>query len=162
TLLFDRTKMIEAGTAFFFAPGAGQIFYGDEGARAPGVAPKTDPQQATRSGMPWDGVSVNADILAHWRALGALPKRHVAVPSGVHARLAEAPYVFSRVDEASGGRVVVGIDVPAGAAVTVGTVFAEGQTLRDGYTGAPYVAHGGKIVVEKASKSVLLERAGGN
>jgi len=161
TLLFDRTKMIEAGTALLLAPGAAQIFYGDEVARPPGIAPKTDPQQATRSDMPWDGAGVNAPVLEHWRALGAFRRRHVAVAHGAHARLSEAPYVFSRVDEERGDRVVVGIDVPAGGAVTVGTVFAEGQALRDGYTGTPAVVHGGKVVVEKASRAVLLERVGG-
>jgi alpha-amylase len=160
TQLFDRAKMVEAGTALLLAPGAAQIFYGDEVARSPGIAPKTDPQQATRSDMPWEGEGVNADVLAHWRALGAFRRRHVAVAHGAHARLSEAPYVFSRVDEERGDRVVVGIDVPA-AVVTVGTVFAEGQALRDGYTGTPYVVHGGKVVVEEASRVVLLERGGG-
>jgi alpha-amylase len=161
TQLFDRAKMIEAGTALLLAPGAAQIFYGDEVAREPGIAPRTDPQQATRSDMPWEGAVVNQEVLAHWRALGMFRQRHVAVAHGVHARLSEAPYVFSRVDEERGDRVVVGIDVPAGATVPVGRVFAEGQALKDSYTGTSCVVHGGKVVVEKASKAVLLERVGG-
>jgi alpha-amylase len=143
------------------APGGVQIYYGDEVAREPGIAPRTDPQQATRSDMPWEAGAVNEAVLAHWRALGAFRRRHVAVAHGVHAQLSEAPYVFSRVDEERGDRVVVGIDVPAGGAVPVGTVFAEGQALKDGYNGASYVVYGGKVVVEKASRAVLFERVGG-
>ena len=39
TELFDRGHLIEAGTALLLAPGAAQIYYGDETARPPGVAP---------------------------------------------------------------------------------------------------------------------------
>ena len=110
--------------------------------------------------MPWEAGSVNEAVLAHWRALGAFRRRHVAVAHGGHARLTEAPYVFSRVDEERGDRVVVGIDVPAGAAVPVGTVFADGQAVRDGYGGGAFTVRGGKVVIEKASKVVLLEGVG--
>ncbi|HWU89877.1 MAG TPA: alpha-amylase family glycosyl hydrolase, partial [Kofleriaceae bacterium] len=94
TVLFDRARLRHAGTALLLAPGGVQIFYGDETARPPGFAPATDPQQATRSDMNWD--AIDQAVLAHWRALGAFRARHVAIARGVHARLAERPYVFSR------------------------------------------------------------------
>src|SRR4029078_11617130 len=54
TELFDRGHLIEAGTALLLAPGAAQMYYGDETARPAGLAPSSDPQQATRSDMNWD------------------------------------------------------------------------------------------------------------
>jgi alpha-amylase len=156
TELFDRTHLIEAGTTLLLAPGGVQIFYGDEVARPPGIAPKTDAQQSTRSDMPWD--HLDEAVLAHWRALGRFRARHVSLARGVHARLATAPYAFSRIDDERGDRVVVALDVPEGATIEVGTVFAEGQALRDAYTGAAYVAHGGKVAITHASRIVLLER----
>jgi alpha-amylase len=157
TQLFDRAQLIGAGTALLLAPGGVQMFYGDETARPPGVAPAADPQQATRSDMRWD--HVDEAVLAHWRALGSFRARHVAVARGVHARLATAsPYVFSRVDADRDDRVVVALDVPAGATLPVAAVFAEGQALRDGYTGTPYVVHHGSVMVAGASRVVLLER----
>jgi alpha-amylase len=156
TELFDRAHLIEAGTALLLAPGGAQIYYGDEVARPPGIAPRTDPQQATRSDMPWD--HADEAVLAHWRALGSFRARHVAVARGAHARLSSAPYAFSRIDDARGDRVVVGIDVAAGANIPVSGVFPEGQALRDGYTGGAYTVRGGAVRVERAARAVLLER----
>lgn len=162
TELFDRGKLIEAGTALLLAPGGVQIYYGDETARPPGPVPAGDHQQATRSDMNWDAIEraqaqpqVQA-VLRHWRALGSFRARHVAVAHGVHARLAAAPYTFSRSD--GDDRVVVAIDVPAGAAVTVGAVFPDGTALRDAYSGTAYTVRGGAVTVAAASRAVLLER----
>jgi alpha-amylase len=181
TELFDRAHLIEAGTALLLAPGGAQIYYGDEVARPPGIAPKTDPQQATRSDMPWE--NVDEAVLAHWRALGSFRARHVAIARGAHAQLGSSPYAFSRIDERSesggrgpagfaggegarplsidderGDRVVVAIDVPAGASIPVGGVFPEGQALRDGATGTAYTVRAGAVRVERAARAVLLER----
>jgi len=153
TELFDRGHLIEAGNALLLAPGGVQIFYGDEVARPPGIAPKSDPQQATRSDMPWD--HVDQAVLAHWRALGRFRARHVALARGVHTRLSAAPYAFSRIDGAD--RVVVALDVPAGASVPVAPVFADGQSLHDAYAGATYVVRGGAVTIARASRVVLLE-----
>lgn len=157
TALFDRARLRHAGTALLLAPGGVQIYYGDETARPPGFAPSTDPQQATRSDMNWD--KVDEAVLAHWRALGSFRRRHVAIARGVHARLAQRPYVFSRVDEARDDRVVVALGVPAGAAIPLGGVFRDGEVLRDAATGATYVAQGGAITVQAPGDVVLLERA---
>ncbi|TMQ07883.1 MAG: alpha-amylase [Deltaproteobacteria bacterium] len=154
TELFDRGHLIEAGTALLLAPGGVQIYYGDETARPAGIAPASDRQQATRSDMNWD--AIDQKVLGHWRALGSFRARHVAVARGVHARLQPAPYVFSRID--GDDRVVVALDVPAGATLALGTVFADGQALRDAYTGAAYTARGGKVTAAAASRAVLLER----
>jgi alpha-amylase len=79
----------------------------------------------------------------------------VAIARGVHARLAEHPYAFSRIDGAD--RVVIALDVPAGSHVPVGGAFAEGAAVRDGATGASYVVHGGAVTIPAAGRAVLLE-----
>lgn len=157
TALYDRARLVRAGTALLLAPGGAQIFYGDETARPPGIAPATDAQQATRSDMNWG--SIDQAVLARFRALGTFRARHVAIARGAHARLAQRPYVFSRVDAARDDRVVVALDVPAGAAVPLGGVFRDGEALRDGSTGQAYVARGGAVVVPAATPVLLLERA---
>jgi alpha-amylase len=156
TRLFDRARLIEAGTALLLAPGGVQVFYGDETARPPGPEPASDRQQATRSDMNWD--TIDHVVLAHWRALGSFRARHVALARGTHARLAAShPYVFSRVDAERGDRVVVALDVPAGAAIPVAPVFADGQPVRDAYTGAAYVVARGAVAIAGAARVVLLE-----
>jgi alpha-amylase len=155
TELYDRSHLIEAGTALLLAPGAAQIYYGDETARPPGIAPAGDPQQATRSDMNWD--HVDEAVLRHWRALGSFRRRHVAIAHGEHARIATSPYVFSRIDGSD--RVVVALDVPAGSAIRVAPVFADGETVRDGYGGSAYTVTGGAIRIPAAARAVLIERA---
>jgi alpha-amylase len=157
TSLFDRARLRPAGTALLLAPGGAQIYYGDETARPPGIAPATDPQQATRSDMSWD--KIDQAVLAHFRALGSFRARHVAIARGAHARLAPRPYTFSRVDAERDDRVVIALDVPAGAAIPLGGVFRDGEALRDGYTGTAYVARGGAVAVPAATPVLLLERA---
>ncbi len=156
TELFDRGRLIDGGTALLLAPGGAQIYYGDETARRAGVAPAGDRQQATRSDMNWD--QVDDAVLAHWRALGSFRARHVAVAHGEHHRLASAPYTFSRVD--GDDRVVVALEVAAGAAVPVAPVFADGETVRDAYTGVEHAVRGGAVAFAAASRVVLLERVG--
>lgn len=156
TELFDRNKLIEAGSALLLAPGAVQIFYGDETARPAGPAPSSDPRQATRSDMNWD--SIDQAVLAHWRKLGTFRARHVALARGVHRMLSSAPYVFSRVDEPTGDQVVVALNIEGEVAIPVGGVFSDGQAVFDHYSGQRAVVTQGQVNLN-ARGTVLLERA---
>ncbi len=156
TRLHAREQLIDGGNALLLAPGGVQIFYGDETARPPGPVPAGDPQQATRSDMNW--ASPATAVLEHWRKLGAFRARHVALARGEHRKLGDSPYAFARVDAASGDRVVVALNVAAGASVAVGDVFEEGTALRDAYTGRQVVVRGGAVAVASAAPAVLLER----
>jgi alpha-amylase len=104
--------------------------------------------------MNWN--HVDQAVLEHWRALGSFRNRHVAIAHGVHARIAQSPYVFSRVDGED--RVVVALDAPAGASIPVAPVFHDGEAVRDGYTGASYTVAGGTVRIAAATRAVLIER----
>jgi alpha-amylase len=71
--------------------------------------------------------------------------------------LADTPYVFSRVDAASGDRVVVAWNVTGPQQLPVGDVFAEGERLRDAYSGQTAVVRNGRVTID-AQRWVLLER----
>lgn len=157
TKLFARDRLVEGGNALLLAPGGVQIYYGDETARPPGPVPASDPQQATRSDMNW--ADPDMAVLAHWRKLGTFRARHVALARGEHRKLGDAPYAFGRVDAASGDRVVVALDVTAGARIAVAKVFEEGAALRDAYSGRRVTVQGGAVEVASAAPAVLLERA---
>ncbi len=158
TELFDRSRLVEGGTALLLAPGGVQIFYGDETARPEGPMPRTDKQQATRSDMNWD--KVDAKVLAHWRKLGTFRARHRALATGEHKQLGDAPYTFSRLEAASGDRVVVALGAQGQVSLPVAGVFADGETLRDAYTGRTTTVAGGKVALQ-AEQCVLLERVQG-
>jgi alpha-amylase len=155
TELFERSRLIEGGTALLLAPGGVQIFYGDESARPLGYQPAGDPQQATRSDMNW--ASPDAKVLDHWRKVGTFRARHRALATGAHKQLNESPYTFSRVEPVSGDRVVVALGTKGDVSLTVAGVFEDGQTLRDAYTGHTAKVVGGKVNL-KADQCVLLER----
>jgi alpha-amylase len=156
TKLFDRDKLMEGGSALLLAPGGVQIFYGDETARPVGIEPRTDPQQGTRSDMNW--AAPDTKVLAHWRKLGTFRSRHVALARGEHQQLNASPYAFSRVDAASGDRVVVALGAKGEVTIPVAGVFQEGEHLRDAYTGREATVASGTVKVQ-AETYVLLERA---
>ncbi len=156
TTLFDRGRLLEAATALMLVPGGVQVFYGDETARPPGEAPRGDEQQATRSDMNW--TDIDRPLLAHWQQLGSFRQRHVALARGRHAQLQATPYAFSRIDDASGDRVVVALGVDAPALLDVSSVFREGERLWEAYGGQALVVQGGRVALP-AQRVVLLERA---
>jgi alpha-amylase len=81
----------------------------------------------------------------------------VALARGVHARLADAPYTFSRVS--SEDRVVVAIGATGSASINVSGVFADGTRVRDAYSGATAAVTAGKAQVTPHARGVvLLER----
>lgn len=152
TELYPRDHLIDAGTALLLVPGGVQIFYGDETARPPGPATPGDPQQATRSDMNW--AHPDAAVLAHWQKLGQFRMRHVAVARGVHHKLSDTPYAFSRV---YGSDRVVAVPKARGSiTIPVGGVFKDGETVRDAYSGSSAMVLGGKVSLI-AQGTVLLE-----
>ena len=152
TKLFDRDRSVDAGSALLLAPGGVQIFYGDESARPPGPSTPGDKQQATRSDMNW--AAPDAAVLEHWRALGQFRARHVALARGVHTRLDDAPYTFSRV--AGADKVVVALGAAGATRIKVAGVFADGTTLRDAYTGASVEVVGGEVGLTPHPRGVVL------
>lgn len=93
----DLPRQRGLASALLLSPGAVQIYYGDESARAFGPT-GSDPFQGTRSDMNW-GDHARPEIAAlieHWQRLGQFRARHPAVGAGSHRQLSESPYAFVR------------------------------------------------------------------
>jgi len=86
-----------AANALMLAPGAVQIYYGDEIARDFGPT-GSDTHQGTRSDMPWGLIEGEREaLLQHWQKLGEFRQRHPAVARGKHiTRNQEGYYSFER------------------------------------------------------------------
>ena len=161
-----RTKPYETANMLLLAPGAAQVYYGDETARVL-KHEGAEGDANLRTFMNWKDLATNAkrggyrvaDVQRHWALLGKFREAHPAVGAGVHKKLADGPYTFARTLErgAIRDKVVVALDVAGGKAVpiTVAGVFEDGETVRDYYSGKRAVVKGGKVAFT-ASKGVVL------
>lgn len=86
-----------AADLLLLAPGAVQIYYGDESGRPFGPT-GSDPLQGTRSDMNWSELTgAKQKLLTHWQKLGKFRERHVAVGAGIQATQHQTEYyAFSR------------------------------------------------------------------
>ncbi|TXF98107.1 alpha-amylase family glycosyl hydrolase [Massilia arenae] len=162
-----RERPFESANKLLLAPGAAQIYYGDETARILRVE-GAEGDATLRSFMNWDELKSNAergmhrvaDIRAHWARLGRFRAAHPAVGAGVHQMISHSPYTFKRTWERNGvsDRVVVALDLPGGqpATIQVGGVFHDGATVRDWYTGKTAVVKGGKVRFDTAAPVALI------
>lgn len=93
----DLMRQHGLASALLLSPGAVQIYYGDESARAFGPT-GSDPYQGTRSDMNWaDHTKPEiAALIEHWQRLGQFRARHPAIGAGTHRQLSESPYAFVR------------------------------------------------------------------
>jgi len=162
-----RTRTFESATKLMLAPGAVQLYYGDETARLLKIEGAVG-DATLRSYMNWEDLAKNAqrdgyrvgDLHHHWSRLGQFRKAHPAVGAGVHTQLQTNPYTFSRVFErgAIRDRVVVALDLPKDkpTPVTVAGVFSDGQTVRDYYSGKTAIVADGKVQFDAGNAIVLI------
>jgi alpha-amylase len=162
-----RERPMESANKLLLAPGAAQIYYGDETARVLKIE-GAQGDANLRSFMNWDELAKNAgrgvyrigDIRDHWGRLGRFRQAHPAVGAGVHQMIAHSPYTFKRTYQKNGitDRVVVALDLPANqpATVSVAGVFMDGQTVRDSYSGKSAVVSGGKVRFDAPGRVLLI------
>ncbi len=151
TFLFDQRRYPLAAAALMMVPGGIHLFYGDESGRVPLECPG-EAEQGTRSPMNWS--TLDHELLAHWRRLGRFRQAHVSLARGSHRRLMADPYVFARVDEISGDKVVVAFCHTGFLEINVTSIFDDGTELADAYSGGRCTVQGGHVGFE--SDTILL------
>lgn len=161
TALYTRSKLIQGGTALLLAPGAVQIYYGDETAR-PTAWPDTPyADQKLRSDMNWE--NPDEAIFAHFCILGRFRSRHPAVGAGVQTEIQTAPYIFARTYESGAGKdtviMVIG-DANTETVIPVKGFFDDGTKVRNAYDGTEAVVKDGSVSFPTGANGViLLEKA---
>ena len=153
----DAERQRKVGSLLLLCPGGVQIYYGDENARPAGPN-CSDPYQKTRSDILWPG---NTTVLAHWQKVGQFRRNHPAIGAGVHAKIADTPYTFSRIYTVEGwtDKVVVVLGATGSTQVTVSTVWNDGTVVRDFYSGATATVTGGKATFTPSGDTILIEEA---
>lgn len=156
----EHTKPYETALKLMLAPGAVQIYYGDELAR--NLIVEGAVGDATwRSFMNWQDIATAETqlLLQHWQKLGTFRKHHMAVGAGIHKMRSEKPYIFSRVlhDATHADKVLVGIELNKGEKVLpTYSVFNNGVVVKDYYSNTLVTVEGGKVVLNTPYEIVLL------
>ncbi|MCH9661323.1 MAG: alpha-amylase [Bacteroidetes bacterium] len=157
----ERVKTYESATRLLLAPGASQIYYGDEIGRTL-IVEGTKGDATLRSSMDWDAIETDEDtqkLLTHWQKLGQFRNNHVAVGAGVHKMISEMPYTFSRKYNKDGFKdeVVIALHSLPEKSIQVSSVFKENTVLRDAYSGQEVIVKDGSVQFTSAYDVVLLE-----
>jgi len=152
-----RQKPFETANKLLLAPGAAQIYYGDEISRRLDVA-DAQGDAKLRSFMNWGDLKANAKVRMHWAKLGKFRQAHPSIGAGEHKKLADMPYTFSRVRDDD--KVVVALDVKTGQPVdiSVAGVFADGTKVKDAYSGASYTVKDGVVRTSGKGDTILLAK----
>lgn len=160
----QRVKSHETATKLMLAPGAAQIYYGDETAR-PLIVEGANGDANLRSFMNWADLEKQSyqDLLSHWQKLGQFRKKHLAIGAGQHQLLQATPYLFKRtlpVNRRKEDKVLIGLDLDKGVKnIAVYNTFKEGDKVRDFYSGAVAKVVDGKIQIDSPFDIVLIETA---
>ena len=79
----------------------------------------------------------------------------------MHNQISSKQYVFSRTytkDKIS-DNVVIGLDLPVGKkTILVGTIFSNGDNIKDAYSGSTTSVKEGKITINTPFSILLLEK----
>lgn len=146
----DPDNMTDCGTTLLLTPGIAQIFYGDESGRKLNEARfNVDSNQAFRSDMNW--TDIDLPVMEHFRKLGKIRKEHPVIATGrqqtfdVHTAL--------RFDDRD--KVLIRL-LPGEQAVDLYEVFADGDTLRELYTGQTAVVENGKVKFQSPANVAVI------
>jgi alpha-amylase len=149
----NRERVFESATKLMLAPGAVQIYYGDELARTL-TAEGTKGDAHLRSYMNWDDLENNVEkngyktteVLDHWQKLGRFRNEHPAEGAGVHEMISSEPYLFSRKLNRHGitDLVLVCIGNPD-QSLNVKDLFEDGAFFNDTATTEIYTVSNGQI-----------------
>ncbi|RCU51472.1 hypothetical protein DU002_03075 [Corallincola holothuriorum] len=148
--MYSRSNLIDGGSALLMAPGAVQIYYGDETARPLVDAPFGD--LTLRSFMNWS--SIDQNVHSHWQRLGQFRARHVAVGAGSHTQLSASPYTFKR--EKDGDAVIVVFGASGNVTVDVSSVFGDCWEVTEFYNNNKATVANGKVTFPTSNNGVLL------
>ena len=154
-----REKGFRAANVLLLTPGGSQIYYGDETNRNL-IVQGTEGDATLRSFMNWEEIDTQKELLRHWQMLGQFKGNNIAVGAGKHKDISTTPYVFSReyLRNKLEYKVIIGLDLPEGKKdISVGSIFKNGQALKDTYSGNTTEVINGKVSLDTPYTLVLLE-----
>ncbi|MEH6713008.1 MAG: alpha-amylase family glycosyl hydrolase [Paraglaciecola polaris] len=158
----QHTTPYQTALKLMLAPGAVQIYYGDELARNLSY-PDAIGDATWRSFMNWQDLAQpeTQRLLQHWQKLGQFRQAHLAVGAGIHKKLSDKPYVFQRTLAEQGthqaDKVLVAIAMPKGEkTLHLNGLFPDGSEITDYYSNTRVEVHDNKVILNTPFSVVLL------
>lgn len=151
-------NMIDCATTLLLAPGIAQIFYGDESGRGLSDARyNVDSNQAFRSDMNWDEMDENT--LTHFHRLGTIRKSNPVIATGRQKTF--DVHTVLRYDDSH--KVLIRLRPEDSPSINVYGTFADGETVRDLYTGETATVRNGHVTFPRLLNHVsVIVRARGH
>ncbi|TLX74982.1 alpha-amylase [Labilibacter sediminis] len=149
-------NMINCGTCLLLAPGAIQIFYGDEVGRQSVKNNASDPTHGYRGDYIWEQETKTLD---HWQKLGSFRKKHISVGAGRQITIDKN--TFARIYESDNikDRVILKTSAQKKDFVNVGDIFKDGVELRNAYTNETSIVKDSKVEFNVLNNIILVEIA---
>ena len=159
-----RKKPFESANKLLLCPGISQVYYGDETARD--LQYKGANGDANlRTFMNWNEIDSSkngykvSNVLEYWQKLGKFRKENPAIGAGIHNLISEKPYTFSRTYLSPNykNKIIVAIDLNKEVnKLIVGSIFKDGNTIKDYFTGKSYTVKNNTISIKGKQKIALL------
>lgn len=147
----DMDNMTDCATTLLLAPGAVQIFYGDESGRGLSDARyNVDSNQAFRSDMNW--ANVDSALIAHFRQLGKIRKTYPVIGTGRQRTIDSHTCVRTDGDDTVLLKVKPYADVP----VNVNGIFTDGDTVVELYSGQTATVKNGAVVFPRYDNNLAV------
>lgn len=136
----DTDNIIECATTLLMAPGAAQLFYGDETGRGLSEARfNVDSNQAFRSDMNWD--SIDSKVLTHFQKLGRIRKNNPVISTGKQMFIDS--HTCLRYDDQD--RVFIRLRPKPDEAIRLNGIFEDGSRVCELYTGQCATVKDGEV-----------------
>ena len=146
----DMDNIIDCATTLLLAPGAVQIFYGDETRRGLSDARlNVDSDQAFRSDMNWD--NIDTAVLEHFRKLGTIRKQHPTIAVG-RQKTIDCHTCTRTADET----ILIRLKPIDGLPILVDGIYPDGTTLNELYSGQTAVVKDGKVNIGKYKNNIAV------
>ncbi len=147
----DIDNMTDCATSLLLAPGAVQIFYGDETRRPLSDARfNIDSAQAFRSDMNW--ATADNALSEHFARLGNIRQSHPAIGKGRQITLDS----HTCVRTAGSDTVMIRVLPADGTDINVSPFFSDGETLVELYTGQTATVTNGKITFPHYRNNIAI------
>ena len=147
----DMDNMVDCATTLLLAPGAVQIFYGDEtGRKLSDARLNVDSDQAFRSDMNWE--EIDTIQLKHFQRLGKIRRDNIVIGLGRQRTI--DTHTCVRYNNAD--KLIIRVKPIDGQGISLDGEFAEGDRVIELYTGQISTVNNGRVSFPQYENNIAI------